>query len=93
MSIAPTWLEEVMGSLSPLHWIIVLGVIMLLFGTGKISSLMGDTAKGIKAFKKTMAENDDASMEATADKPTGTLSSPTPAAQATTAQTTAAHQG
>jgi sec-independent protein translocase protein TatA len=48
-----------MGSLSIWHWIIVLLVVMVLFGgRGKISSLMGDFAQGIKAFKKGMAEDD-----------------------------------
>ena len=48
-----------MGSFSLLHWGIVLLVIVLLFGSGKISGLMGDVAKGIKAFKKGMKEDDD----------------------------------
>jgi sec-independent protein translocase protein TatA len=48
-----------MGSLSIWHWIIVLLLVMLLFGRGKISDLMGDVAKGIKSFKKGMAEDDD----------------------------------
>ena len=48
-----------MGSLSIWHWMIVLLVVMVLFGgRGKISSLMGDFAQGIKAFKKGMAEDD-----------------------------------
>ena len=48
-----------MGSLSIWHWIIVLAVGLLLFGgRGKISELMGDFAKGIKAFKKGMAEDE-----------------------------------
>jgi len=42
-----------MGSMSPLHWLIVLAVVLLLFGgRGKISSLMGDFGKGLSAFKK-----------------------------------------
>ena len=41
-----------MGSLSIWHWIVVIGVVLLLFGRGKISDLMGDVAQGIKAFKK-----------------------------------------
>jgi sec-independent protein translocase protein TatA len=49
-----------MGSLSIWHWIIVIGVVLLLFGRGKISELMGDVAQGIKAFKKGMAEGDEA---------------------------------
>jgi sec-independent protein translocase protein TatA len=48
-----------MGSLSIWHWIIVLAVGLLLFGgRGKISELMGDFAKGIKAFKKGMSEDE-----------------------------------
>jgi sec-independent protein translocase protein TatA len=47
-----------MGGLSIWHWIIVIGVVLLLFGRGKISELMGDVAQGIKAFKKGMSEDD-----------------------------------
>lgn len=47
-----------MGSLSIWHWIVVLVVVLLLFGRGKISELMGDMAQGIKAFKKGMAEDE-----------------------------------
>ncbi len=66
-----------MGSFSIWHWLIVLAVILVLFGGGnKISGLMGDFAKGIKSFKKNMAEPDDASMEETASKPGGTLAGP-----------------
>lgn len=64
-----------MGSLSIWHWLIVLLVVMLLFGSGKVSNLMGDFAKGIKAFKKNMAEDDDASMQATARNP-GSIAAP-----------------
>ncbi|MEQ6333330.1 twin-arginine translocase TatA/TatE family subunit [Sphingobium sp. MK2] len=49
-----------MGSFSLMHWVIVLLVVMLLFGGGRISGLMGDVAKGIKSFKKGMADDDDA---------------------------------
>ncbi|MDE2334370.1 MAG: twin-arginine translocase TatA/TatE family subunit [Rhodospirillales bacterium] len=62
-----------MGSFSIWHWMVVLLVVLLLFGGGKVSHLMGDFAKGIKAFKKNMAEDDDASMEASASKPTGSI--------------------
>jgi sec-independent protein translocase protein TatA len=42
-----------MGSLSIWHWIIVGGVVFVLFGGRfKISDVMGDVAKGIKAFKR-----------------------------------------
>ena len=82
-----------MGSFSIWHWMIVLLVVLLLFGTGKVSTLMGDFAKGIKSFKKNMAEEPDASMEASAhdQKPTGSIAAPgttstTAARDATTAR-------
>jgi sec-independent protein translocase protein TatA len=53
-----------MGSFSIWHWLIVLVVVLLLFGRGKIPELMGDFAKGIKSFKKGMAD-DDATASAT----------------------------
>ena len=65
-----------MGSFSIWHWMVVLLVVLLLFGGGKVSSLMGDFAKGIMSFKKNMAEPDDASMEASADRPGGSISGP-----------------
>ena len=51
-----------MGSLSIWHWLLVILVVVLLFGRGKISDLMGDVAKGIKSFKKGMSEDDDATV-------------------------------
>jgi sec-independent protein translocase protein TatA len=48
-----------MGSMSLWHWIVVIGVVLLLFGRGKISELMGDVAQGIKAFKKGMSDTDE----------------------------------
>jgi sec-independent protein translocase protein TatA len=48
-----------MGSFSIWHWMLFGAVALLLFGgKGKISDLMGDVAKGIKSFKKGMAEDD-----------------------------------
>lgn len=47
-----------MGSLSLWHWLVVAVIVLLLFGRGKISELMGDVAQGIKAFKKGMSEDD-----------------------------------
>ena len=48
-----------MGSLSIWHWLVVGAVLLLVFGgRGKISDLMGDVAKGIKAFKKGMTEHE-----------------------------------
>ena len=52
-----------MGSMSLWHWIVVIAVVLLLFGRGKISELMGDVAQGIKAFKKGMSEDDTAKTD------------------------------
>ncbi len=78
-----------MGSFSIWHWAVVLLVVLMLFGGGKVSSLMGDFAKGIKSFKKNMAEEDDVSMEAGAAKPAGTISAPSGVAGVAPAATAA----
>ena len=49
-----------MGAFSIWHWIIVLVIVLLLFGKGKIPTLMADMAKGIKSFKSNMKEDDNA---------------------------------
>ncbi|MCX2559931.1 twin-arginine translocase TatA/TatE family subunit [Acetobacter farinalis] len=68
-----------MGSFSIWHWLIVLAVVLVVFGGGgKISSMMGDFAKGIKSFKKHMA--DDEPMDEPASRSGGHISPP-PAGQ------------
>ena len=52
-----------MGTFSIWHWVIVLAIVLLLFGRGKIPSLMGDMAKGIKAFKSGMKEDPEETKE------------------------------
>ena len=53
-----------MGGLSIWHWLIVLVVVALLFGgRGKLSGLMGDAAKGIRAFKDGLKNEDDVTAE------------------------------
>jgi sec-independent protein translocase protein TatA len=47
-----------MGSFSVWHWLVVAVVVLLFFGRGKISEVMGDVAKGIKSFKRGMAEDE-----------------------------------
>lgn len=49
-----------MGSFSPIHLLVLAVVAILLLGGGRFSNLMGDVAKGVKNFKKGMAEDDDA---------------------------------
>ncbi|HKN30823.1 MAG TPA: twin-arginine translocase TatA/TatE family subunit [Roseiarcus sp.] len=48
-----------MGGLSIWHWMLFAAVALLLFGgKGKISDIMGDVAKGVKSFKKGLADDD-----------------------------------
>ena len=65
-----------MGSFSIWHWLVVLMVVLLLFGGGKVSGLMGDFAKGIKAFKKNMSDDDDAPMTPVSTERPATISPP-----------------
>ena len=67
-----------MGSFSLMHWILVLAIILILFGAGKLPRVMGDFAKGIKAFKAGMKEEDEAETTPPAQVPP-------PAAAASTA--------
>ena len=48
-----------MGSFSLTHWLVVLAIILILFGAGKLPRVMGDFAKGIKNFKAGMKDDDD----------------------------------
>ena len=52
---------------------IIGGIVMVLFGKGKVSELMGDVAKGIKSFKKGMAEEDDETSTVIDGKPVQTV--------------------
>ena len=54
-----------MGAFQPIHWLLVAVVVLLLFGgRGKLSGLMGDAAKGIKAFKDGLKNEDEAEKPA-----------------------------
>jgi len=70
-----------MGSLSIWHWIVVIAVVLLLFGRGKISDLMGDVAQGIKAFKKGMQDDDKVADKAEPMKSIDHTASQAPAAR------------
>ena len=52
-----------MGGFSLWHWLIVGIIILLLFGKGRFSDMMGDVAKGLKSFKKGMSEDEDKPAE------------------------------
>lgn len=47
-----------MGYMSIWHWLIVLVIVVLLFGRGRIADIMGDLGKGLKSFKKSMNEDE-----------------------------------
>lgn len=68
-----------MGGFSIWHWLVVLVVVLLLFGAGKIPKLMGDMASGIKAFQRGMKEEDTAQAPATTPPAEGTPSPANPA--------------
>ena len=70
-----------MGSFSLMHWIVVLAIILILFGAGKLPRVMGDFAKGIKAFKAGMKEEDETEVTA----PPAQVPPPNAAASSTTA--------
>ena len=53
-----------MGGLSIWHWLVVGVIILLLFGKGRFSEMMGDVAKGLKSFKKGMSEDEEAAAKA-----------------------------
>ena len=56
------------NNIGPLGLIVILVVVLLLFGRGKIPALMGDVAKGIKSFKKGMKEDPDEDSAKVEDK-------------------------
>ncbi|ANC92052.1 twin-arginine translocase TatA/TatE family subunit [Azospirillum humicireducens] len=55
-----------MGSFSIWHWLIVLVIVLLLFGAGKLPSVMGDIAKGVKAFKSGLKDEEEETQAAPA---------------------------
>jgi sec-independent protein translocase protein TatA len=73
-----------MGEFSLLHWLVVLAIVVLLFGAGKLPRVMGDFAKGIKAFKAGMKEDAASHVETKAE-----IQSPPPSTAAATSSTAA----
>ena len=65
-----------MGTFGPIHWIILGAIVLLLFGgRGKLSGIMGDAAKGVRAFRDGLKGEDEKPAEAQAAQP---LPSPAP---------------
>ena len=61
-----------MGTFGPIHWIILGAIVLLLFGgRGKLSSIMGDAAKGVRAFRD--------GLKGEEEKPQAEVAQPLPA--------------
>jgi sec-independent protein translocase protein TatA len=52
-----------MGSLSLTHWLVVLVIVMIVFGAGRIPGAMGDLARGVRAFRTGMRDEDAGAAE------------------------------
>lgn len=77
-----------MGSFSIFHWLLVLAVILILFGAGKLPSVMGDLAKGIKAFRAGLKDDTEKAGESAAP-PAAAVPPPAAVVPPLTAQTAA----
>jgi sec-independent protein translocase protein TatA len=73
-----------MGQIGPWQIIIVLVLVVLLFGRGKISELMGDVAKGIKSFRSGLSDDEQAAAEQADPKTINAQQSETTAKDKTT---------
>lgn len=72
-----------MGFSSIWHWVIVLLIVLILFGRGRIAEMMGDFGKGISSFKKGMSETEDHAAKVTRIEPPVTVPAPAPVATET----------
>jgi len=52
-----------MGSFSIWHWLIVLAIVLILFGRGRIAQVMGDVGQGIRAFRRNSADDETPATE------------------------------
>jgi sec-independent protein translocase protein TatA len=46
-----------MGTFSLSHWLVVLAIVLILFGAGRVPKAMGDLARGMRAFRTGMRED------------------------------------
>ena len=74
-----------MGGMSLWHWVIVALVILVLFGRGKISEMMGDFGKGVKSFRQGLTDEEKASSAAPAARIEGPAHEAKPAGEAAAA--------
>lgn len=80
-----------MGFGSLWHWIIVLLIVLVLFGRGRISEMMGDFGRGISSFKKGMNETEELAASARIEPPV-TVPAPVEAPQTSTSPATPAEK-
>ena len=77
-----------MGFSSIWHWVIVLLIVLILFGRGRIAEMMGDFGKGISSFKKGLNETEDTAAKAVRIEPPAAAPTPTEAPTAAPADKT-----
>lgn len=77
-----------MGFSSIWHWVIVLLIVLILFGRGRIAEMMGDFGKGISSFKKGLNETEDTADKAVRIEPPAAAPAPTEAPAAAPADKT-----
>lgn len=65
-----------MGFSSIWHWVIVLLIVLILFGRGRIAEMMGDFGKGISSFKKGMSETEETAAKAARIEPPAAVPAP-----------------
>jgi sec-independent protein translocase protein TatA len=68
-----------MGFSSIWHWVIVLLIVLILFGRGRIAEMMGDFGKGISSFKKGLNETEETAAKAARIEPPAPAPGETPA--------------
>ena len=81
-----------MGGFSLWHWVIVLIVVLLLFGRGRVSEIMGDFGKGIKSFKQGLSEDDKPASPPAPQIPSGQIPAADASPVASATDTTKAGQ-
>ena len=77
-----------MGFGSVWHWLIVLLVVLVLFGRGRVSEIMGDFGKGIKSFKQGLAEDPATPSAPAAQIPPAQIPGADPASTPSASETT-----
>jgi sec-independent protein translocase protein TatA len=68
--------HQPMGAFSIWHLLVVIVLVVLLFGRGKVSELMGDVAKGIKNFRQGMADEPKATITSQSETPVSDVKQP-----------------